>query len=130
MYLRRRLELWVERGGSRGRKRGCPRLSETEKPPLSLPRDAGRFPEAVRGERCALGNGSSDKPGAVMEHGEHSWQGNRSAGCSTWLFNFDLVSLRLFFHLMLCKNWFYLPLIFFFVCLFRFVSPLPFSSCG
>lgn len=57
------------------------------------------FPEAVRGERRALGNGSSDKPGAVMEHREYSWQGNRSAGCSTRLFNFDLVSLRLFFSL-------------------------------
>lgn len=59
------------------------------------------------------GNVSGDRPEAVVRQGEYS-QRNWSAGCSTWLFKFDLISLRSFFHLMLCKNWFYLPLIFFF----------------
>lgn len=60
------------------------------------------------------GNVSGDRPEAVVRQGEYS-QRNWSAGCSTWLFKFDLISLRSFFHLMLCKNWFYLPLIFFFL---------------
>lgn len=59
------------------------------------------------------GNRSGDRPEAVVRQGEYL-QRNWSAGCSTWLFKFDLISLRSFFHLMLCKNWFYLPLIFFF----------------
>lgn len=65
---------------------------------------------SVRGEVSSV-NGSSGRPEAGMKRGQRSCQGKRSAGCSTWLFNFALLSLRSFFHLMLCKNWFYLPLI-------------------
>lgn len=66
---------------------------------------------SVRSEVSSV-NGSSGRPEAGMKQGERSCQGDRLAGCSMWLFNFDLLSLRsFFFHLMLCKNWFYLPLI-------------------
>lgn len=66
------------------------------------------------GSRAHPGKQRRDRAEAVMRQGQYSWHRNWSAGCSTWLFKFDLVSLRSFFHLMLCKNWFHLPLIFFF----------------
>lgn len=68
--------------------------------------------EPRKGWRGA-GNQEWDRAEAVMRQGQYSWQRNWSAGCSTWLFKFDLINLRSFFHLMLCRNWFYLPLIFF-----------------
>lgn len=75
---------------------------------------------SARGEVCS-GN-SSDKPEAVMKQGEYSWQGNQLAGCSTWLFDFDLIRLRSFLHLNVMQE-----LVLFTI---DFRPPSPPASCG
>lgn len=94
----------------------------------------GQGQAELRGEQGAAPRAEEPLPGhGCREPGAHSWgraetrapvlAENRAAGCSTWLFKLDLITLRSFFHLMLCKNWFYLPLMVFF-------SPPSLSSCG
>lgn len=100
----------AERGGAVGQAQAELRGEQESSGPRA---EARREP--LGGCRAHPGKRDRDRAGAVMRQGQYSWQRNWSAGCSTWLFKFDLISLRSFFHLMLCKNWFYLPLIFFFL---------------
>lgn len=103
-------------GGSVGQEQaGARGEQESSGPGAEARRELCRMDGWMGAGEHTQGNRSRDRAGAVMRQGQYSWHRNWSAGCSTWLFKFDLISLRSFFHLMLCKNWFYLPLIFFFL---------------